>query len=372
MKKRIIHILAIALVVSAFVIPAAPDANAAVSFSASAYVSSTGGANLRKGPSIKTKRVGYLKNGSKLTIYREHFVTNSRAAKNRWYYVKSGKQSGYIRGDLVKGLKHSKTRVVWAKDALNFRNTPGTNSDVLGTYPKNSAFYVVLTATARGSDKTWYKVRNGSTFYYVTGAYITFTKPKGGASKVTTKIAVKPTGSNVKQSAASRRVAEGAVAWAIRIANDNTFHYGNGYHAHHNGCYFCGTQPSSKRRYVVGWEKTYCCNPFVHAAYAHGGKEPTMLRKCQGYGSYDWDDYKKSKLFAKLGHPAKSTLVKGDVLCLDGHVAMYIGNGQLVEAGFSDDGVRYSRSWNNSISVSRLTDGRYREFTHIYRYIGKN
>lgn len=69
-------------------------------------------------------------------------------------------------------------------------------------------------------------------------------------------------------------VINGACAWAVAIAADDSFHYGKKPNAQHNGCYFCDTQTLKGGRAKTGvldYEKSYCCNPFVHAAFAHGG-----------------------------------------------------------------------------------------------------
>lgn len=165
------------------------------------------------------------------------------------------------------------------------------------------------------------------------------------------------------------------IKWAKWIAGDNRFHYGYGTHAHHNGCYFCGTQRMKKNRTpaILDPDFTYCCNPFVGAAWAHGGCVPTALNKCQNTNSWDFSEghgYDASSLFDKLGHPAKSKLKAGDVLCNGSHVALYIGDGKLVEASGGDDNVRNSKKWNNSIKVSDLTDSRYKGFPRAYRYNG--
>ena len=65
------------------------------------------------------------------------------------------------------------------------------------------------------------------------------------------------------------------VKWAKWIAGDNRFHYGYGEHAHHNGCYFCGTQGAKRGHGIVDPDFKYCCNPFVGEAWAHGGGDAT-------------------------------------------------------------------------------------------------
>ena len=161
------------------------------------------------------------------------------------------------------------------------------------------------------------------------------------------------------------------VAWAKWIAGDNRFHYGYGEHAHHNGCYFCGTQKLKKNHGIVDPEFTYCCNAFVGAAWAHGGRVPKAISLCQNCSSWDFgkgQGYDASNLFDKLGHPAKSKLKIGDVLCRDTHVALYIGDGKIVEASGGDDNKKNSDSWNKSIRIATLTDAKYKKFTRVYRF----
>lgn len=160
------------------------------------------------------------------------------------------------------------------------------------------------------------------------------------------------------------------IKWAKWIAGDNRFHYGYGQHAHHNGCYFCGTQRMKKNRTpaILDPDFTYCCNPFVGAAWAHGGCVPAAIKKCQNTNSWDFSvgsGYDASALFTKLGKPAISQLKVGDVLCGDSHVALYIGNGKVIQASSGDDNVRNSKKWNNSIAI-----GTWNGWKRAYRFNG--
>ena len=170
-----------------------------------------------------------------------------------------------------------------------------------------------------------------------------------------------------------------AIKWAIWIASDNSFHYGytskdKKINAHHNGCYFCGTNTTSggrSKKGIVDYKKTYCCNPFVHAAWAHGGCVPKAMEICAKGSSWGFSKgggYDASSLFTKLGHPAKSKLKAGDVLCRDTHVALYIDNGKIAEAASGDDNKKGSAKWNNSIHIITLTDSNYAKFPRVYRF----
>lgn len=166
-------------------------------------------------------------------------------------------------------------------------------------------------------------------------------------------------------------VIEDTIKWAKWIAGDNRFHYGYGTHAHHNGCYFCGTQRMKKNRTpaILDPDFTYCCNPFVGAAWAHGGCVPAAIKKCQNTDSWDFNvghGYDSSSLFTKLGKPATSKLKPGDVLCGDSHAALYIGDGKVIQASGGDDNKRNSKSWNNSIAI-----GTWSGWKRAYRFNGK-
>lgn len=140
---------------------------------------------------------------------------------------------------------------------------------------------------------------------------------------------------------------QAAVNWAIKIAADDTFNYGAKPYANANGCYFCGTNDKKvknsggDKRYL----KTYVCLTFVGAAYAHGAGDPEILYNCQRrkMTMYETNDnFKKFSCWMKLGSCSElkvSDLQPGDVIIKwsdkndnNGHVCMYIGNNNLVEA----------------------------------------
>ena len=167
----------------------------------------------------------------------------------------------------------------------------------------------------------------------------------------------------------SEEARQAAVEWAIDIANDNSFSYGTGQRSHRPGCYFCGTNvgpvmAKKGKSKVSGhsYAKTYCCNPFVTAAYAHGARDPSMLNacshgKCVGYtpGSFygSWKSVGKSGI---------GNLQPGDVLCLSAHVCIYIGDGKVAHA--------MTEGWGaGSITISKAS-GMYSRAKYIMRYTG--
>ncbi len=175
-----------------------------------------------------------------------------------------------------------------------------------------------------------------------------------------------------KPTASDRALA--AVAWAMDIANDDSFAYGSGSVAHKKGCYFCGTNQKYK---PAGYEKTYCCNPFIFAAYAHGAQDPDILASCQrggcgGMDPSDWTPYG----FECLGSVSEvnfNDLLPGDVVMSDSskngwwhHVWMYCGENQYVEAANGNFGP-------GSIAVENGADKYYPKYArkgcYVVRYV---
>lgn len=143
---------------------------------------------------------------------------------------------------------------------------------------------------------------------------------------------------------------QGAIDWAVSIANNNSFTYGS-FAGRVAGCYFCKTRH----------DKHYSCMPFITAAYAHGAKDPDVLALCRKRHSFstymdpDWKKLIKKGKFIRVGRACDlsfSALQPGDILVTyasddaSGHMAMYIGGNDIVEAGRPGNGA-------NSISVEK-------------------
>ena len=177
---------------------------------------------------------------------------------------------------------------------------------------------------------------------------------------------------------------QGAINWAINIANDDSFNYGVKPYASRCGCYFCktnggkakaakghadGTPPAGKT-----WDKTYVCMTFVGAAYAHGAQDPTFLKYCKRGGTPIDGNARIKPTMKRLGNvleyvgkPAYNDLQPGDILMWEGvHTSMYIGNGKFVEAtsGYG--------AWSpKSIGVRNFSKKNYAKYSGVLRYKGR-
>lgn len=190
----------------------------------------------------------------------------------------------------------------------------------------------------------------------------------------------------------SQEAAMNAVNWAIDIANDDSFNYGEkgsngpGY-ANRCGCYFCGT--NDKKVKLSGddrYYKTWPCMPFITAAYAHGAQDPEVLMTCKACRTLETNDnnWKNYDCFEFVGRMCDLTvddLQPGDVLVhydehngsskRGGHMSMYAGNGNIVDSSGGGWGA-------NSIALREGKASSYLKGTwnqtpaknYVMRYVG--
>ena len=178
-----------------------------------------------------------------------------------------------------------------------------------------------------------------------------------------------------KEAMSNKEAVDEACKWAEMIAADDSFTYGAGKRAHRYGCYFCGTNVgpnlNKKGKSLVNghsYEKTYCCNPSVHAAFAHGAGDPAMLKACQRGGgvSMSAKSYTRYGHWKNMGKISYGSLKRGDVLVCPTHVALYLGNGQIAQAAENEG------AWTaGSIRVNGMGKAKYqKKWKFVMRYTG--
>lgn len=172
--------MAAIILTAALIFMLLPRACYAASPTATGKASAT--VTLRKSASTKSKSLGKVKKNAKVTITAEVFTSKkSTSSSSRWYAVKVGKKSGYIKINRVKNIKY-KTLKASATDALNYRKGAGTSMKKLGTVPFNTMVTVYIPARAKGSSDIWYRVKVGKTKAYMSGEYLDFENAKGASN----------------------------------------------------------------------------------------------------------------------------------------------------------------------------------------------
>ena len=171
-----------AALVAVLLLVCSSQAQAASAPNASGRVDAFFGAYLRAKPTTSSSSVALLTNNTALTITREVFTSRTSTARDtRWYYVTSGGRKGYIRSDLVDGIKYSSVSAR-TTDALNYRKGAGTLMTRKGTLNAGSSLKVRLAASAKGSDAGWYRVLIDGSSYYVAADYVKLGSSGSGSS----------------------------------------------------------------------------------------------------------------------------------------------------------------------------------------------
>ena len=179
--------------------------------------------------------------------------------------------------------------------------------------------------------------------------------------------------------------APAAIAWAIQIANDDSFAYGSKPAANAIGCYFCGTNcgPVAYNK-PKGYEKTYVCLTFVAAAYAHGAEDPEIYYACSHAKMplyLNNNNFSRFSCWTKVGSCSSLSiddLKPGDVLIQwsnsngnDGHACMYAGDNDIVESSGGGWGAN-SIAVKEGAATSRLRSYGRNSRNFVMRYTGPN
>lgn len=215
-RKRVLIVVIASLII--FAVAGIVNTYAVTMPTASGQVKADGGAYLRKKASTSSSKVKLLKNKTGVIIEKEVFVSKkSTSAKKKWYLVKSGKYEGYIRSDLVSKIDYynvtAKTRT-----ELNYRLGPATSMTKVGSFPKGTNTTVVLPAKVQGISETWYKIKSGKKYYYISSKYVQF------VDKVN-EIAVEPTTSKVSSKSNTSAVvwSSAGVTYPVSIGQGSSF-----------------------------------------------------------------------------------------------------------------------------------------------------
>lgn len=105
-------------------------------------------------------------------------------------------------------------------------------------------------------------------------------------------------------------------------------------------------------------------NTFVGKPYKWGGTNPNTGADCSGFVQYvfahfgiTWSGRMTSYTFRNVGKEvSRDSIQPGDIVCYAGHVAIYAGNGKIVEAQSTAAGITNNRSVDNKkiITIRRV------------------
>ena len=346
--------------------------------------------NVRSGAGTSYNVIGTLTKGKSASVV---------GTSGNWYKIKYGSGYGYISSSYTSTnapsnstsntpptTSTSNAKTYYCTTAgLNVRSGPGTSYASKGSLSLGQAVSVV------DSSSYWHKIKFGSGYGYVGSKYLSASKPSGSTSTPSNPSSVAPTTKtvyttcslNVRSGAGTSYSVIGVLASgksASVVGTSGSWYkikYGSGY-GYIGSAYTTSTAPSSNstpstpntpssNSSIVSYAKTFLGRPYVY-----GAAGPRSF-DCSGFTQYVYAHFGKSiprssaAQYASCSKISKSSLRAGDLVFFSnsssggsvGHVAIYMGNGQIIHAANSRRGV-CTDSLNSSYYTSHyIGAGRY-------------
>ena len=350
-----------------------------------ANVTSTTNVNVRSGPGNSY---------SVLTVMKSGTTTSNLGTSGNWTKVTVNGKTGYVYNKYLTSGSNapstpttstSKTVYVTAS-ALNVRSGAGTSYSVIGSLSKGKAASVV------GTSGNWYKIKYGSGYGHISASYTSAKAPSSSTSNTppTTSTSSGKTyysttaGLNVRSGPGTSYASKGTLSYgqAVSVVDSSSYWYkikfGSGY-GYVGSKYLSTSKPSSttstpstpdtpsSSSSIVSYAKS-----FLGCSYVYGAAGPNSF-DCSGFTKYVYAHFGKSiprssaSQYDSCTKISKSSLRAGDLVFFSnsssggsvGHVAIYMGNGQIIHAANSSRGV-CTDSLNSSYYTSHyIGAGRY-------------
>ena len=294
--------------------------------------------NVRDIPSEDGEIVGKLYDKSVGTYIEE---------QDGWYKIQSGSVEGFVKAefcvtgdDAVELAKKVGTRIATVTTTtLKVRNGPGLDAEVLGLVPIEDE--LVVEEELDG----WVKVSIEEGDGYVSTDYVSlsteFVKAESKAEEE----------ARLKKEAEARAAATNAAKSGTSKSSSNS---GS---SSYNSASSYTTATSSIGSAVAQFALQFVGNPYVY-----GGTSLTNGADCSGFVMSVYSNFGVSLPHSSGGDRSVGAAVDGlanaqpgDIICYSGHVAIYIGGGQIVHASTAKTGIKVSNAdYRTVLAVRRI------------------
>ena len=291
--------------------------------------------NVRDIPSEEGEIVGKLYDKSVGTYIEE---------QDGWYKIQSGSVEGFVKAefcvtgdDAVELAKEVGTRIATVTTTtLKVRNGAGLDAEVIGLVPIEDE--LVVEEELDG----WVKVSIEEGDGYVSTDYITLSTEFVKAES--------------KAEEEARLAKEAAARAAANKAAKSSTSKESGSSNYSSASSFT-TATSSIGSAVAQFALQFVGNPYVY-----GGTSLTNGADCSGFVMSVYNNFGVSLPHSSGGDRSVGAAVDGlanaqpgDIVCYSGHVAIYIGNGQIVHASTAKTGIKVSNAdYRTVLAVRRI------------------
>lgn len=249
---------------------------------------------------------------------------------------------------------------------INIRKEATTDSEIVGIMKNNAV------ATVTGTEDGWYQITSGSISGYIKAEYL-IVGDQALLDSVKTRTATIETETLKVRSEASTDASvvtlagqdeqltvtdEQTPGWAKVETSDGEGYISTEY-AEVADTYQYAEKPeveSAQSSSVISYASQFLGNPYVW-----GGTSLTNGVDCSGfvmqvYAHYGISLPHSSSALRSVGRGVSySEAQPGDIICYSGHVALYIGGGQIIHASNPSDGIKISpATYTNILAVRRV------------------
>ncbi|MDE7283218.1 MAG: C40 family peptidase [Lachnospiraceae bacterium] len=298
--------------------------------------------NVRDIPSEEGNIVGKLYNKSVGTFIEE---------VDGWYKISSGSVEGYVKGEFcvtgdeaVELAKEVGTRIATVTTTTLFvREAPSLDAPKLGMVPIDDQ--LIVTEELDG----WLEVNIEEGNGYVSADYVKLSTEFVKAESIAEEKA------RLAKEKEAREAAQAAARKASQEAASSSSSSNNG--SSQNAVTYAVSGGSETGQAVANYALQFVGNPYVY-----GGTSLTNGADCSGFVMSVYNNFGVSLPHSSSADRHVGAAVDGlenaqpgDIICYSGHVALYIGNGQIVHASTSKTGIIVSSaSYRSILSIRRI------------------
>lgn len=302
--------------------------------------------NIRKKPDENAKLLGKLYSNAVATVIRK---------QGDWYKIRSGSVTGYVKGDFVvvgdeKLIKSVGVQIAKVNTTtLKVRSKASKKSEVLTLVPGGEELEV---SSMKSFDDGWVKVAVEEGDGFVSSDYVDISREYTYAesrAEEEARLAIEQ--ARIEAEEAARRAQEAAAAGSTSTGTSSDSSSAGSSDSTSSG------STSSSGQSVVNYASQFLGNPYVY-----GGTSLTNGADCSGfvmsvYAHFGVSLPHSSNALRGAGYGVSySSMQPGDIICYDGHVAIYAGGNTVIHASNPADGIKYTSpaNYRSVVAVRRI------------------